>query len=769
MSHILIVDDNGQNRYLLEVLLKRDGQKVSTANNGAEALDSALADAPDLVISDILMPVMDGFTLCHDWRLNERLKAIPFIFYTATYTEPKDEEFALSLGADRFVTKPQDPEVLIQIIRDVLSKPHAAASGKSGGVRQKEVVRLKKYSEALFRKLEKKISELEKTNQDLEHTIAERLRGEEALRRIEWLLTRRPGVESPQERQSDSYTPAYGDLTVLNTDRTILDAVGSRMLTDITGDYLGMLETSCAVHERNGDYAMAILSSAWCRFMDQASRALCGTADNREALSCGKWLCHESCWTKASKRSIEENRAVDIECEGGIRLYAVPIRTKNGVIGSINFGYADPPRDTEKLRELAVKYDTPIEELVRHAGSYGSRPTFIVELAKKRLETSARLIAEIVERKQAEIALQESESKFKRLYDSNIIGIIFWDTAGNIKQANGAFLQMVGYTEDDIILGKVRWKDITPPEYTPLDENALKEMAETGASTPFEKEYIRKDGIRIPILAGAALLHGKRDVGISFIQNITERKKAEEEVKTMTQHLWQAAKLATMGELAASIAHELNNPLATISLKIESLQTGLQENDPRRQSLTIVEKEIDRMARLVADLLQFSRRSQPQISTLDAREEIEKTLDLISYHLRKCNIEVQKDFASDARPILADRQQLRQVFLNLFTNAADAMPGGGTLEIRVSMADSSTKIVCEVSDTGSGIPPEILSKIMEPFFTTKPDGKGTGLGLPICRRIVRENNGVLRVKSEVGVGTTVTVTLPAAGGKIEPT
>jgi signal transduction histidine kinase len=247
-----------------------------------------------------------------------------------------------------------------------------------------------------------------------------------------------------------------------------------------------------------------------------------------------------------------------------------------------------------------------------------------------------------------------------------------------------------------------------------------------------------------------------------------ELERKNEEVRSMTQALWQAAKLATMGELAASIAHELNNPLATVSLRIESLQVGLPENDPRRLSLEIVEKEIDRMAHLVADLLQFSRRNQPQISTVDIREEIEKTLDLIAYHLRKCTITVRKEFASDVRSIPVDRQQLRQVFLNLFSNAADAMPQGGTLTVRVSMIESPAQVVAEVSDTGSGISPEVLPKITEPFFTTKPEGKGTGLGLPICRRIIQEHHGALRITSDLGRGTTVSLTLPVAGGKTTP-
>ena len=172
---------------------------------------------------------------------------------------------------------------------------------------------------------------------------------------------------------------------------------------------------------------------------------------------------------------------------------------------------------------------------------------------------------------------------------------------------------------------------------------------------------------------------------------VAERKAAQaallaknEELNAVTQQLWQAAKLATMGELASSIAHELNNPLATVSLRIESLTAQTSQDDPRRRELEIIGQEVERMGNLVTNLLQFSRRSQKQISTVDIREEIEKTLELIHYHLRKNNIQVIREFAPEVPGILADRQQLRQLFLNLFTNASDAMPKGGTLTIRVA-------------------------------------------------------------------------------------
>jgi signal transduction histidine kinase len=254
---------------------------------------------------------------------------------------------------------------------------------------------------------------------------------------------------------------------------------------------------------------------------------------------------------------------------------------------------------------------------------------------------------------------------------------------------------------------------------------------------------------------------------------IAERKAAEaalqassDEVKTMSQQLWQAEKLATMGELASSIAHELNNPLATVSLRVESLIAQTTGDNPRLRELEIIGQEVERMGNLVSNLLQFSRRSQPQISTVNVCDEIEKTLELIHYHLRKHHIAVAREFKPEGPLIHADRQQLRQLFLNLFTNASDAMPEGGTLTIRVTRRPEEKQICIEIADTGVGIPPEILHKVQEPFYTTKPEGKGTGLGLPICRRITEGHGGTLNITSErgPGTGTRVCITLPFSDG-----
>jgi signal transduction histidine kinase/response regulator of citrate/malate metabolism len=185
MPNVLIVDDNEQNLYFLDVLLKGHGFEATSAQNGAEALKSALKAPPDLIISDILMPVMDGYALCREWMAHEQLRNIPFIFYTATFTEQKDEELALNLGACKFVIKPQEPEPLMQIINDVLGGHHANTSPVPEKPLPAEHHILQEYNEALFRKLEKKMMDLERTNRELEDTLCEQKRLEGQLRQAQ--------------------------------------------------------------------------------------------------------------------------------------------------------------------------------------------------------------------------------------------------------------------------------------------------------------------------------------------------------------------------------------------------------------------------------------------------------------------------------------------------------------------------------------------------------------------------------------------------------
>ena len=398
--------------------------------------------------------------------------------------------------------------------------------------------------------------------------------------------------------------------------------------------------------------------------------------------------------------------------------------------------------------------------------------TFPVEISARTMVVEGKkfyqaIIRDITARKRSEEVLQISEARYRRFFESARDGILILDAnTEQVIDANPFMQDLLGYSFEEFV-GKRLW-----------DIGAFKDIAASKISFDElqRKGYIRyedlpletNDGrnINVEFTSNIYMVDSKRVIQCN-IRDITARKQAEEtlneEIRSMTQQLWQAAKLATGGELLASIAHELNNPLATVSLRVESLLEKTPENSPDRRELDIIEQEIERMSNLIANLLQFSRRGQLQISTVDVCEEIEKTLELIYYHLRQHNIIIQQEFAKDVPNIHADRQQLRQLLLNLFTNAGDAMPQGGTLTIRVIAPPEARQIIIEVADTGTGIPPEVLPKVAEPFYTTKPEGKGTGLGLAICRRIALEHQGTFDLTSEgvPGRGTTVRISLPA--------
>jgi PAS domain S-box-containing protein len=392
---------------------------------------------------------------------------------------------------------------------------------------------------------------------------------------------------------------------------------------------------------------------------------------------------------------------------------------------------------------------------------------------------------DITGRKLAEEALQGSEIRYRRLFESAKDGILILDAdSGQILDVNPYLVDMLGSSREEL-MGKELWeigsfKDIVASKI------AFAELQQRGYIRYENLPLESSDGVvRQVEVVSNSYMAGESPVIQCNIRDITERKLTEEdlqetnqrlegalaelqtrthELASMTQQLWQASKLATMGELAASVAHELNNPLATISLHTEFLIGPLAADDPDRQSLQVIEQQVERMAALVSNLLLFSRRSHQQISTVNIIEELQNSLEFISYHLRSHNIMVETEFADDLPSVQADTQQLRQVFLNLLTNASDAMPEGGTLTIRARrglLENSSPALVIEFSDTGNGVQPQDLPKVWEPFFTTKPEGKGTGLGLPICRRTVEGHRGTIDLESPPGKGTTVRIILPA--------
>lgn len=232
-----------------------------------------------------------------------------------------------------------------------------------------------------------------------------------------------------------------------------------------------------------------------------------------------------------------------------------------------------------------------------------------------------------------------------------------------------------------------------------------------------------------------------------------------EQLRQLNEQLIRTEKLAAMGTLAAGVAHEVNNPLASISSLIQMMQAKKNLDDENAEKLRLISAQINRITQVTKDMMDFARVRPVAKNTIDVNKIIETSLRLASFDKSFQNLNLKKKLADKLPPIFADSDQLQQVFLNLFLNARDAMPGGGELSIRTFDSDGEIKI--EIADSGIGIDPKNLKQIFDPFFTTKQTGKGTGLGLAVCYGIVTAHGGKIEVESNGNHGTTFYIQLPA--------
>jgi PAS domain S-box-containing protein len=352
---------------------------------------------------------------------------------------------------------------------------------------------------------------------------------------------------------------------------------------------------------------------------------------------------------------------------------------------------------------------------------------------------------------------KRNESRFRRLVDSNAQSVFFWNTNGAVTGANDAFLGLLGYTRADLEAGRIRWAEITPPEYAADDRRAVAEAVAKGTCSPYEKEYIRKDGARVPILVGAAIFEDNKDEGVGFVLDLTERKKIEAQVR-------QAQKMEGIGELAGGVAHDFNNLLSAILGNTELAAENIGLDHPVRESLDEVRKAGIRAKELVQRILAFSRQQQTERRVLALGPLIDEVAQLLRATL-PAKVELVIQAAPDAPNVLADATQIHQVILNLCTNAWHAMEDrAGRIEIGLSLLRVDSESTADglrpgqyahltVTDNGKGMAQSTMEHLFEPFFTTKPAGQGTGLGLAVVDSILKSHKATITVASRPGEGT----------------
>jgi PAS domain S-box-containing protein len=492
---------------------------------------------------------------------------------------------------------------------------------------------------------------------------------------------------------------------------------------------------------------------------------------------------------------------------------------------------------------------------------------------------------DITDQIEAEQAVRDSQARFQRLYDSDLIGIGFPDSAGQIHDCNDALLRTIGYTRDDLEAGLVRWDLMTPPEYRELDLTHIMESRTRGSCTPYRKEYFRKDGTRVPVMVGFARLEGDKAGSIGFVLDLTAQKRAEEATRereqrfsalaeSIPQLVWASApngdriyvnsryceytgmgaealvgarwreylhpddiertnelwyrsmetgepylneyrirrhdgmyrsflvranpvrnpsgeierwlgtatdihdqklaeealrrseKLAATGRLAASIAHEINNPLEAVTnaLYLALLDTGLPQDT--RTYLKIAEQELARVAQVTTQTLRFHRQSVAALE-VDLADVMDSAFSLFAPRFEACGISVDRGYKS-GHLLLCRADELRQVFANFLSNALDATRQGGRVRLRIRPCtgpDSSPGLRVIIADTGHGIPPHLRKAIFEPFISTK-ETTGTGLGLWVSDGIVQKHKGHISLRSstaEAHHGTVFSIFFPYNG------
>ncbi len=369
-------------------------------------------------------------------------------------------------------------------------------------------------------------------------------------------------------------------------------------------------------------------------------------------------------------------------------------------------------------------------------------------------------LEEIVEERTAE--LSASEKKFRQFFENSKDMVYFCDSGGQISDINESGLHMMGY-------------DTLPENSLNIhsffkDEDALEEyllsLYQNGYVRDYEIEMKKKDGSICNVLLTAVAIRNDqgRMVGCEGIaKDLTN-------LKNMTAKLVSQEKMASVGQLAAGIAHEINTPLGIILGYAQLMQDDFAEGSEEMENLKVIERQTKACRKIVADLLKFSRQTGGSRQDLNLNDVVEEVLSVTEHTLNLDHVYVTKNLAQSLPPVVGDAGKIRQVFFNIINNAHHAMEDGGTLTVSTAYEEESGMVLVTFRDTGEGIPEEVQKRIFDPFFTTKSVGKGTGLGLSVSYGIIEEHGGTITIESPVqdeesdalAPGTAVHIRIPVA-------
>ena len=343
-------------------------------------------------------------------------------------------------------------------------------------------------------------------------------------------------------------------------------------------------------------------------------------------------------------------------------------------------------------------------------------------------------------------------------------GIVAADMKGRIILFNEGAENLLGYTAEEAI-GNLHSTALYPPGVANEIMRMLRSPDYGGVGRLRAQNFIgiTKGGERIPVSLSASIIYdeGEEIASVGIFTDLRERTRLHKKLEAMKLQVFQSEKMASLGKLAAGVAHEINNPLAGILLFSHILKRKIGSDEKAASDADRIIGDATRCKEIVQGLLDFAHQSGQQKLPVDLNRTIESGLALLVNQAMLLNVEVHRELEPTLPQVFGNTTQISQVLINLVMNAIDAMPDGGLLTMKTSYNEEKDRVCFEVSDTGNGIRPEHLASIFDPFFTTKDVGKGTGLGLSVVYGIVEDHGGRINVRSELGKGTTFTIELPA--------
>jgi PAS domain S-box-containing protein len=818
---ILIVDDGKANRDLLVTLLRHEGHETLEAADGREGLAVARTAHPDLVITDVLMPVMDGYEFVKELRLDPATRDIPVVFYTDHYGQRDAKALALSIGVFEVLSKPVTLAEVLNVVSRVLSGTGTTADAAPLAPEfDRDHLRL------VSDRLSEKVGDLQAANARLRALIsigvdlASDGDSDQRLQGVCVSASELVGATYATIAIVDRNLRAVTCLTSDQSDTSAWIAPG-----DAVPGILGRTVSERRTFRGNnpgGDPATLGLPSRHPRIQEFLSAAITSSArahgwiclvnnDGRPfteddehliaALAAQVGRLYDLEHEIHERQLVEEHLRASLKDASNLR-YAIDAHATvattdpHGIITFVNdkfcevSGYSREEllgRDhrlinsghhsTEFIRDLwiTIKQGTVWQgDLKNRAknGTYYWVATTIVPFlnddATPRQYLAIRAV--ITPRKEAELALQVAEERMRFALEAAKVGI--WDmdytTGSNIwsdaMQAQYGFEPGTFAGTFDAFVERVH-----PDDRESMLETIGRAM-KSGTDFSVENRALWPDGT-VRWLSGVGRMQlgedGKpvRAVGISL--DITEHRALEDQFR-------QAQKMEAVGRLAGGVAHDFNNLLTAILGYSELLLTGADPTDPRRADIEEIQKAGQSAARLTQQLLAFSRKQIIEPTLLDLSAVVADTRAMLERLIGE-DVRVVVSGDSSLGLVMVDRGQVEQVVMNLAVNARDAMPMGGTLTIETANveldeqyakthlgANPGSHVVLTVSDTGIGMSPDVQARLFEPFFTTKELGKGTGLGLATVHGIVTRAGGSVDVYSEVGRGTSFKVYLPRA-------